>query len=129
MSDLNVEISGYVAGDDLTVRRTVMELPSPIEHAWLTVKRHVRLSDEDAVIAKHITTDEQEGIGCIETAGGGETAGVIRFDLTQDDTNALGAATWVYDIQIKLENGVVYTTDKGRIELTQDVTQTTEPGE
>ena len=125
MSDLTVEITGFVAGDDLEIRRTVTDLPEAIETAWLTVKRHHGQADDEAKLQKRITTTNVPGTGWIVEAGGPETDGDLRFDLTPDDTMALGVKKFVHDIQIKLSDGKVYTIEKGTIQLTADVTKTT----
>lgn len=125
MSDLAVEITGYVVGDDLEIRRTVTELPAAMEVAWLTVKRHHNQPDVDARLQKRIMSTGVPGTGQIVEPGGPGTDGDLRFDLTQEDTAGLGAKRYVHDIQIKLATGKVYTIEKGTIQLTADVTKTT----
>ena len=127
MSTLTGTITGYVVGDNLEVRRTVTELPAALETAWLTIKRHAREPDTDAVVAKVIEIADNPGNGQITEAGGVGVDGALRFDLTQIDTTALGAAAWVYDIQVKLTNGTVYTPEIGTVDLTADVTRSTTP--
>lgn len=127
MSTLTGTISGYVVGDNLEVRRTVTDLPDGIVVAWLTVKQHARKDDDAAALSKTITTSDVPGTGQITIAGGVGVAGALRFDLTQDDTLALGSRTWVYDIQIKLDDGTVFTPEIGTLELTSDVTRSTTP--
>ena len=125
MSDLTVEITGFVAGDDLEIRRTVTDLPEAIATAWLTVKLHHGQEDGEARLQKRITTTNVPGTGWIVEAGGLGADGDLRFDLTPDDTMALGVKQFVHDIQIKLSDGKVYTIEKGTIQLTADVTETT----
>ena len=125
MSDLSVAISGFVAGDNLEIRRTITGLTDAIATAWLTVKRHSEELDEDAIISKVITTDDAPGTGQIEQAGGVGTSGILRFDLDQDDTRGLAARSWVLDVQIKLDDGKVYTPELGTIQLSTDVTKAT----
>jgi hypothetical protein len=125
MSDLTVEITGFVAGDDLEIRRTVTDLPAAIDAAWLTVKLHHGQSDDEARLQKRITTTDVPGIGQIIEAGGPGMDGDLRFDLTPDDTTSLGVKKCVHDIQIKLSDGKVYTIEKGTIQLTAGVTETT----
>lgn len=127
MSTLTGTISGYVVGDNLEVRRTVTGLTDAIAAAWLTIKRHEREADEDAVVAKIITTGDVPGTGKIENAGSPSVDGDLRFDLTPADTTALGSASWVYDVQVKLDDGTVYTPEKGTVDLTSDVTRSTSP--
>jgi hypothetical protein len=125
MSGLTAEITGFVEGDDLEVRRTVTDLPAAIAVAWLTVKRHHRQPDDEAKLQKRITTTDVPGTGQIVEPGGSGTDGDLRFDLTAADTGALGSKRLVHDIQIKLVTGKVYTIEKGTIQLTPDVTEGT----
>lgn len=127
MSTLTGTITGYVVGDNLEVRRTVTGLPAALAAAWLTIKRHAREADTAAVVKKIITTSNVPGTGHITTAGGVDVDGGLRFDLTQEDTTALGAASWVYDVQVKLTDGTVYTPEVGTVDLTADVTRSTTP--
>ena len=125
MSDLAVQITGFVVGDDLEIRRTVTDLPAPIESAWLTFKRYPRQPDEEAILQKKITTVDVPGVGQIVVAGEPDVNGDLRFDLTPTDTMVLDTRLRAYDIQIKLTTGKIYTIEKGTLQLTGDVTQTT----
>ncbi len=125
MSDLAVEITGLVVGDDLEIRRTVTELLAPVEVAWLTVKHHPGQPDEEARLQKRITTTNDPGTGYITNTGGLDIDGDLRFDLTQADTAGLGTRRYVHDIQIRLTTGMVYTIEKGTIQLEADVTKGT----
>lgn len=125
MSNLGISISGFVAGDDLEIRRTVTDLTAPIETAWLTVKRHVHQADAEAALQKEITSTDVPGTGQVVDAGDAGEDGDIRFDFTPEDTEVLGAKQYVFDIQIKLDSGKVYTIEKGTLQLTDGVTDTT----
>jgi hypothetical protein len=125
MSDLAIEIAGFVVGDDLEIRRAVTDLPAAIVAAWLTAKLHPGQSDEDARLQKRITITDVPGTGQIVTAGGPGTDGDLRFDLLPEDTERLGPKRYVHDIQIRLETGKVYTIEKGTLQLTAGVTTTT----
>jgi hypothetical protein len=125
MPELAEEITGYVAGDDLTVTRTVTNLPEAMAKAWFTIKRYHTQSDDDAQIQKEITTDDEPNVGQITDAGGAGEDGALRFDFTAEDTEGLSDHKWTYDIQIKLSDGTVFTLEKGSITLTMDVTKTT----
>lgn len=127
MSTLTGTITGYVVGDDLEISRVVEDLPDPMVAAWLTVKQHHREADTDALITKVITTSDVPGVGKITAVGGVGIDGGLRFDLTPEDTTALGSRTWVYDIQIKLDDDKVYTPEVGSLVLTPDVTRSTTP--
>ena len=124
MADLNASIEGFVAGDDLEVRRTVTDLPAPISEAWITLKRHPRQADSEAAKQKHVTTTDVPGTGEVVVAGGPDEDGDLRFDFTATDTRDLGVRSFVYDIQIKLEDGKLYTLEKGIFRLTAGVTDT-----
>lgn len=124
MSDLSVVLSGYVVGDDLEIRRTITGLPSPIAIAWLTVKRYSEQEDTDAAVEKMITTTDVPGTGRIVEAGGVGVDGDLRFDLVPDDTRLLGSQSWIHDLQIKLDDGKIYTVEIGTIDLTIDVRKT-----
>jgi len=125
MSDLAVTISGYAVGDDLEIRRTVTGLPDDIALAWLTLKRYPAQPDSEAKLQKKITPTDVPGTGQIVAVGGVGSDGDMRFDLAPADTSGLGTHQYVYDIQIKLGNGTVYTIEKGTIQLTTDVTRAT----
>lgn len=125
MSDLAVEITGFVVGDDLEIQRTVTDLLAPIEVAWLTVKHHPGQPDEEARLQKRITTTNYPGTGYITDTGGPDVDGDLRFDLTQADTEGLGTRRYVHDIQIRLTSGMVYTIEKGTIQLEADITKGT----
>lgn len=125
MPDLDASITGYVAGDDLVIRRTITSLPDAIAAAWITLKHRAGQPDDDAVIQKMISETEVLGVGHIEDDGGLGVNGILRFDFAQADTLAMKTAEYVYDIQIKLDNGAVYTVEKGTIQLTAGVTDST----
>jgi hypothetical protein len=123
MSDLTVEITGFVAGDNLEIRRAVTDLPSPIVTAWITLKAFPGLGE--IVIQKEIDETDEPGVGQIEEPGDETTPGDIRFDFLPADTTLMGAARYVYDIQIILDDDTVYTLEKGRIQLTAGITAVT----
>lgn len=125
MSNLAEEITGFVVGDNLEIRRTVTGLEAPMAIAWLTLKRYPEQADDDAAIQKEITGSHQDGIGEIETPGDVDVDGELRYDFTSAQTTALGALEYVYDIQIKLDNDKIFTLEKGTIQLTADVTRST----
>jgi len=122
MSALSEELTGYVAGDHLTITRSVTGLAAAMTKAWLTVKRHEREPDSDARLQKVITTEDVPGTGQIVDAGGAGETGNLRFDLTSEDTAGLGDKVSVYDIQIKEATGKINTLEKGTIQLTAGVT-------
>ncbi len=125
MSDLAIEITGFVVGDDLEVRRAVTDLPAAVETAWLTLKHYPNQPDAEAKLQKRITTMDVPGTGQVVEAGGPGTDGDLRFDLTQDDTTRLGSRRYVHDIQVKLVTGKIFTIEKGTVQLTAGVTEST----
>jgi hypothetical protein len=127
MADLDVAISGFVVGDDLEIRRTVTDSPDAVETAWLTMKRHRRMADEDAALQKEITVIDAEGVGQVVAPGGEGGDAILRFDLTAEDTLALGTRLYVYDIQVQLEDEKIYTVEEGTFQLTDEVTKAQEP--
>lgn len=122
---LNETITGFVVGDNLEIRRSVSDLPESIDTAWLTAKIRPGQADEDAVVQKTVTTTDAPGVGQVEEAGGPGAAGLLRFDLVPADTLAIGTRRLVYDIQIALENGSVFTVEKGTFQLTDQITRAT----
>lgn len=122
MSNVSTEITGFVVGDDMEIRRTVTDLPAAVESAWLTLKRYSGEQDIDAKLQKVITSTDAPGTGQVVAIGGIGTDGDLRFDLTPADTNSLGSRPWVYDIQVRLASDKIYTIEKGSLQLTGDVT-------
>ena len=126
MPNLNDFIEIPVAGDDFYVRKTVDDIPAGrvVAKAWLTVKADYDDADP-GLVQKAITTTEVAGTGHIEDAGAGGTA-ILRFDLTDTDTNAIGLTERVFDVQVKLDNDNVSTPFSGRAWCTKpEVTVTT----
>jgi hypothetical protein len=126
MADLSVSITGFVAGDDLEIRRTVTDLPAPIQIAWLTIKHHTGQSDAEASLQKKVTPTDLPGTGYISEVGGPGLDGLVRFDLTHEDTRSLGSRKYGHDIQVRLTTGAVYTIEKGTIQFEADYTREVE---
>lgn len=126
MSDLSVAISGFVAGDDLEVRRTVTDLPAAIATAWLALKLYPGQPDAEAKLQKRATTADVVGVGQVVEPGGPDVDGDLRFDLTPEDTARLGTLRYVHDIQIRLVTGKVYTIEIGTFQLGAGVTEAIE---
>lgn len=133
MPNYNATITGFAVGDDLLVRRTInrsaSNLPTGvvIAQAWLTVKENE--SDADpGLVQKAITTSDVSGTGQIEEDGSaqsGDADPILRFDITDVDTRAIGNNHRWYDIQVKTDTGAVYTGEKGEIWGVGDVTVST----
>ena len=82
---------------------------------WFTIKR--RAMDADAVALLQVTTDDAIEID-------GPLSATINVPASA--TLNLPAGTWVYDIQIKLTNGEVYTTQSGAVRIADHVTHAIE---
>lgn len=128
MPNFDATITGFAAGDDLEIRRTLdrseSTLPSgsTITKAWLTVKTALADADVDAVVQKEVTTTDVVGTGRIEDDGTGDTDPVIRFDLTPTDTRAIGVTHRKYDIQVLTSDSKIYTGEKGHVYAEAEVT-------
>lgn len=117
MANLNDNISGFVAGDTLEVRRTITGIPAgqTISKAWLMVKIMQTDVDASAIITKEITDANQAGIGHV-TDTGGDGTGEVRFDLTPANTALLVSGnSYAFGIKIRTSTGNLYTPFKGTI--------------
>ena len=117
MPDYSATITNFVAGDDLTVTRTITGVPAgdTLAKAWLTVKRRQRDLDAAAIFQKEITPVDVPGTGEI-TDTGGDGTGAVRFDLADEDTLLLEPLRgYYYDIQVLTANGFIYTPETGRM--------------
>lgn len=133
MPNYSAEITGYAVGDDILIRRTIdraaSNLPTGvvIDKAWLTIKA-IATDADPGLVQKAITIADVPGTGQIEEDGGGSagTANpVLRFDVTDVDTRAIGSAHRYYDIQVRTDTGAIYTGEKGEIWGTGDITLST----
>lgn len=129
MPDLDSQVRGIVAGDDISLRRTIgfaatgFETGVTIDEAWLTIKVAEEDADIAALVQKIITTTDVPGTGEIETDGTGDVDMVVRFDLEPADTVLIGSVLRFFDIQVKTAGGLIYTPEKGRITTTSQVTK------
>lgn len=122
MPAVNVKIRGYVAGDTMTVRRTVEDVPvgQVLATAWMTIK--VDIADDDPGALQKVITTSATAAGQITDDGADET-GVVEFDLSDTETLALGTeVTYLYDIQVKTDAGKVATVERGTIRFIDGVT-------
>lgn len=126
MSHLRGTINDFVRGDSYQLPRTVTItdiLPDNLSKAWLTVKRSIADSDEQAVFQKTVTTTLSED-GHIDEAGSESAAGHLYFLLTAADTNALAALLlYHYDIKVLSSGGATRVVESGRITASSAVTQ------
>lgn len=128
MPDLDSQVRGIVAGDDISLRRTIgftatgFETGVTIDEAWLTIKT-AEADADPGLVQKIITTTDVPGTGEIETDGTGDVDMVVRFDLEPADTVLIGSVLRFFDIQVKTAGGLIYTPEKGRITTTSQVTK------
>jgi hypothetical protein len=125
MTAINTSITGFCAGNDLDVNRTVPGIPATqtLAKAWLTIKAKVSDADAAALLQKVILPGAVAGQGQITDVGAGGTA-VLLFQLADTETLALPADTPLpYDIKVLTSAGKVYTTEKGMYLSTAQVTQ------
>lgn len=122
----DAKISGYIAGDDLTVSRDVLNIPGGIRlvKCWLTVKNLD--TDADPGLVQKIITDIAGADGQITDTGAGGH-GIILFKLSAADTGTtlVAGKTYVFDIQAKFDDNTIATLEKGTISFVQGVTATT----
>ncbi len=114
-----MSIQGWYIGASFDVIRFVTGVPTTdaVTKAWLTIKN--KSTDADpGILQKVITTTAVAGVGQVvqdgSVASGNGTAQLL-FNLTTTDTATLGAASYVYDVQIKLSSGKIFTSDTGAV--------------
>lgn len=115
-------ITGFAAGDDLDVTRTVPLVPATqtLTKAWLTLKTNV--SDVDpGLLQKVITSGAVAGTGQITDTGVSGT-GALLFQLTGANTLALPVGPIYYDIKVLTSASKVYTVEQGKYISTPRIT-------
>jgi hypothetical protein len=125
---VGTKIRELTAGDDWTIRRTVVNIPTgqSLVSAWFTAKLNMEDDDADAIVQKEITSVDQVGIGQIEDTGGVSGTAMLRFDLLPEDTELFEPyQTYYYDVQVKTSTGKYNTPDDGTIIALPQVTQAT----
>jgi hypothetical protein len=126
MANLEATIANFVAGDHLSIERTVTSVPNTtlISGAWFTIKRKYTDIDSGALVQKYITTSYEDGVGHIDDSGADGTGHLI-FLLTPEDTVLLTPLSdYKYDIQIRLSTGMINTPESGIITAFPQVTIT-----
>jgi hypothetical protein len=87
--------------------------------AWLTVRTRPvgpsETTDAAAIFAKAVTTSDVPGTGHIENDGTGDVDPVVRFDLSQANTRAIGTGPKYFDVQVLTSGDKIYTAESGRI--------------
>lgn len=77
---------------------------------FFTVKENRNDSDDDAVISKEVSSFADP------------TSGVAVIDLAPADTSALRPKSYYYDVQIKRDDGAIFTVVSGAFNLLHDIT-------
>lgn len=93
----------------------VNDLVTP-DKAWFTAKANARDSDDSAVVALN-SEDQPEQVLI--------TTGSIRIKLDPEDTAEYLQRWLVYDVQILESDGTITTIEKGKMQLSADVTLAT----
>lgn len=121
MANFEGSITNFVAGDNLTLERTITLVSgSSISHAWFTVKRSYSDSDDDAIIQKAITTVTQSGIGVVD-----DSDHFIIYVLPAETALLTPYSNYRYDMQVRLNTGDISTQELGIITALPQVTQST----
>ncbi len=124
----NAKLKDIVAGDDVSLRRTVdraltgLEAGVTITKAWFTAK--AALADADpGLVQKSITTTNVPGTGQIENDGTGDVNPIVRFDLVPADTLAIGTTKRFFDVKVRTSGGLVHRVELGETIFKGEVTQ------
>jgi hypothetical protein len=121
---LNARIDGNTPQTVAPILRTVKRVPltNPITKAWLTVKDAEASSDGNAVLQLIITT-ALTGQGQITDDGHSTGIGKLSFLPTEaQDIKIAPGQAFVYDIQVLLQDGTLFTGEKGKWLLEAAVT-------
>lgn len=116
MSIFTGSIRAVVAGDDLDVTRTVLNVPATqtLTKAWLTFKTNVTDLDNVALLQKVITPSAVAGQGQITDTGASGT-GTLLFQLSGANTLALPVSkNTPYDVKVLTSAGKIYTVEHGK---------------
>jgi hypothetical protein len=109
-------ITGFAAGADLTIERTVTDLPAgeTIAEARLLVKAKSSDSDTLHLLEKEVSEVPQPGVGLIVNDG---DQAVISFNLLSADTIQLATGrAYYYYIAVKTSAGLLDLLERGYIE-------------
>lgn len=126
MATYDAIIDEFVAGDDLSVERTVTGVPATttLTNAWFTVKRKLTDADADAILQKIITSVSTSS-GQIDDTGADGTGHVIFLLVPADTVLLTPLSEYHYDIQVKTSAGKIYTPESGKIVAQIQVTKST----
>jgi hypothetical protein len=120
------DFRGTKAGDDFRITVSVPDIPAgrSIVKAWFTGKSYPSLPDDDAELRKIVTTIDGAD-GFVSNTGSGGT-GEVYFTFVPADTVGLRVNyPYLYDIQVKMDNGEVSTVLDGTIAFSQPITLAT----
>ena len=123
MGNFTGVITGFAAGDDLDITRSVPGVPATqtLTKAWLTLKTNVADVDP-GLLQKAITSGAVGGVGQITDTGASGT-GTVLFQLTGTNTLALPVGTKIYyDIKVLTSAAKIYTVEQGRYYATPRIT-------
>ncbi len=112
--------------DSVTLTRSVKRVPltNPLTKAWLTVKSSEAAPDPGA-LELTVTTTLSAG-GQITDDGHSTGTAQLKFTATPAQMGALAPQqNYVYDIQILLQDGTLWTAEKGNLLLEGRVTAAT----
>lgn len=118
MSNYNIpdqNLKWYRGDTQDLVLEFVDEYDNPIDITdwtiFFTVKENLNQSDEEAIISKTVTTHSNP------------TLGQTIVSISSSDSNYTG--NYMYDIQVKTDEGDIKTILNGRLNFSKDVTQRT----
>ncbi len=124
MPNLNDLVTGFVAGDDLSVERTLTNISTSdlLFQAWLTVRDSGDDTAITAILTKGPVTTVGNADGQITDDGATDGIGMVRFDLTPADTRLIGMNGYFHDIQVRKVATKTYPPVKGIIRAEGEVT-------
>lgn len=112
-------------GDDRTLVHDFGGVPEDQTITVATMTLKAAPLDTTAVLTKTVTAESAAGIGEITNTGTNtdeDRICVVEFEFTALDTASLGLRTYAYDIQVTTSEGKIYTTEKGSLSVTYEVT-------
>ena len=127
MTDIGEKIDPIVIGDDFTISRTYIDVPTgvTITKAWLTVKASDRQLDAAALMQLDITTSLTAN-GQITDADTTDGTIAMVFKLARAKTAlALPNVQYGYDVQVKASDGLIHTMELGSMSFARGRTDAT----
>lgn len=123
MPNHNDIVRGFVAGDDLSIRRRLTNTVAadPLLNAWLTVRDSKDDTTATVIFLKGPIDTIGNSSGIIEDNGSTNGTAIVRFDLGPADTRLVGIGFY-FDIQVRTVAVKTYTPIKGTIRAVGEVT-------